>query len=215
MTRAALPNMLTGARLVLGLAMFICLAGASGNIPYLSDSLTPEAQFSLQRWSFIAFVLAAVTDWFDGWAARRWNAETVWGAILDPIADKILVAGTILGLSSLGANPHIVAPGALILFREFFVSALREVGAGRGVRFPVTALAKWKTTLQLVALAAQLIAASWSAWTFLPSDPAVRGPFEVAADALMWVAAAVTLWTGWGYWRAARSQLMAPDRAAG
>ncbi len=206
MNLAALPNLLTGARLVLGLVMFICLAGASGNIPFLSDSLTPEAQFGLQRWSFVAFVLAAVTDFFDGWAARRWNAESVWGAILDPIADKILVAGTILGLGSLGANPHIVAPGALILFREFFVSALREVGAGRGVKFPVTPLAKWKTTLQLVALGAQLIVASWPAWR-LPSDPGLRGPFEVAADVLMWVAAAVTLWTGWIYWRAARSQM--------
>ncbi|MBW3558163.1 MAG: CDP-diacylglycerol--glycerol-3-phosphate 3-phosphatidyltransferase [Proteobacteria bacterium] len=206
MNPAALPNLLTGARLVLGLVMFICLAGASGNIPFLSDSLTPEAQFGLQRWSFVAFVLAAVTDFFDGWAARRWNAESVWGAILDPIADKILVAGTILGLGSLGANPHIVAPGALILFREFFVSALREVGAGRGVKFPVTPLAKWKTTLQLVALGAQLIVASWPAWR-LPSDPGLRGPFEVAADVSMWVAAAVTLWTGWIYWRAARSQM--------
>lgn len=213
MTLAALPNLLTGARLVLGLVMFLCLAGASGNIPWLSDSLTPEGQFGLQRWSFVAFALAAITDFFDGWAARRWDAESVWGAILDPIADKILVAGTILGLSSLGANPHIVAPGALILFREFFVSALREVGAGRGVRFPVTGLAKWKTTLQLVALAAQLIVASWPAWR-LPSDPAVRGPFEFTADLLMWVAAAVTLWTGWSYWRAARGQLAEPARAA-
>lgn len=202
----ALPNILTGGRLVLGLIMFVCLAGASGNIPFLSDSLTPDAQFGLQRWSFIAFALAATTDWFDGWAARRFNAVSVWGEILDPIADKILVAGTILGLSSLGANPHIVAPGALILFREFFVSALREVGAGRGVRFPVTALAKWKTTLQLAALAAQLIVASWPAWG-LPSDPGVRGPFEVTADALMWIAAAVTVWTGWTYWQAARKGL--------
>ena len=206
MSLAALPNLLTGARLVLGLLMFLCLAGASGNIPFLSDSLTPEAQFELQRWSLVAFVVAAVTDFFDGWAARRWNVESVWGAILDPIADKILVAGAILGLSSLGANPHVVAPGALILFREFFVSALREVGAGRGVTFPVTVLAKWKTTLQLVALAAQLIEASWTAWR-LPSDPGLRGGFDVTADALMWIAAAVTLWTGWTYWRAARSQL--------
>lgn len=60
--------------------------------------------------------------------------------------------------------------------------------------------------MQLVALGAQLIVASWPAWR-LPSDPGLRGPFEVAADVLMWVAAAVTLWTGWIYWRAARSQM--------
>jgi CDP-diacylglycerol--glycerol-3-phosphate 3-phosphatidyltransferase len=203
---SSLPNLLTGGRLVLGFVMFVCLAGAAGAIPFLSDSLTPEAQFDLQRWSFLAFVAAAVTDFFDGWAARRFKAESVWGAILDPIADKILVAGTILGLSALGPNPHIVAPGAMILFREFFVSALREVGAGRGVTFPVTSLAKWKTTLQLVALAAQLLVASWPAWG-LESDPATLGTVTLAANTLMWVAALVTLWTGWAYWSTARKRL--------
>ena len=204
-----IPNYLTGARLVLGFVMFICLAGAAGAIPYLSESLTPAAQFQLQRWAVVAFVLAAVTDWVDGWAARKLHAQSVWGAILDPIADKILVAGTLLGLSALGPNPHIVAPGALILFREFFVSALREVGGGRGIVFPVTPLAKWKTTLQLVALAAQLIVASWPAWG-LENDPRVLTPATLAANTLMWVAAAITLWTGWGYWSAARHRLNTP-----
>ena len=198
-----IPNWLTAGRLVLGFVMFICLAGAAGSIPFLSENLTPEAQFGLQRWSFVAFAAAAVTDFFDGWAARKFDAATVWGAILDPIADKILIAGTILGLSALGPNPHIVAPGALILFREFFVSALREVGAGRNVAFPVTKLAKWKTTVQLVALGAQLIVASWPAWG-LETDPAFYNPAILIANTLMWVAAALTLWTGWGYWTAAQ-----------
>jgi CDP-diacylglycerol--glycerol-3-phosphate 3-phosphatidyltransferase len=210
MTAAShIPNYLTGARLILGFVMFVCLAGAAGAIPFLSESLTPEAQFNLQRWSVVAFILAAVTDWFDGWAARKLHAESIWGAILDPIADKILVAGTLLGLSALGPNPHIVAPGALILFREFFVSALREVGGGRGIVFPVTPLAKWKTTIQLVALAAQLIVASWPAWG-LQNDPNVLNPAVWTANTLMWVAAALTLWTGWGYWAAARNRLNTP-----
>src|ERR687894_562774 len=81
------------------------------------------------------------------------------------------------------------AAGAIILFREFFVSALREVGAGRNVVFPVTQLAKWKTTIQLVALGAQLIVASWPAWG-LQSDPAVLNPAILLANTLMWVAAA-------------------------
>ena len=206
----ALPNILTGARLALGLLMFICLAGGAGAVPFLSDGLTSEAQFRLQQVSLLAFVAAAVTDWFDGWAARRFNAETVWGAILDPIADKILVAGTILGLSALGsATPgyrHVVTAGALILFREFFVSALREVSAGKGVSFPVTTLAKWKTTLQLVALALQLLVATWAAWGFA-HEAELIGPLTVTANTLMWVAAAVTLWTGWVYWREARKRL--------
>jgi CDP-diacylglycerol--glycerol-3-phosphate 3-phosphatidyltransferase len=208
-----IPNYLTGARLVLGFVMFICLAGAAGAIPLLSDSLSSTDQFNLQRWAVVAFIAAAVTDWFDGWAARKLNATSVWGAILDPIADKILVAGTILGLSALGAGapgyPHIVTAGALILFREFFVSALREVGGGRGIVFPVTKLAKWKTTAQLVALAAQLIVSSWAAWG-LPSDPGMQGPAILLANVLMWVAAALTVWTGFGYWAAARHRLNTP-----
>ena len=206
MTLAALPNLLTGARLVLGLVMFICLAGPVGAIPLLFDRVEVSGQFLSWQVSVVAFTIAAVTDFFDGWIARRYDAATIWGAILDPIADKMLVTGTILGLSALGPNPHVVAPGALILFREFFVSALREVGAGRSVVFPVTRLAKWKTTLQLLALWAQLIVATWPAWRF-SADPTIRGPAELAANTLMWIAAAVTLWTGWTYWRAARNQL--------
>jgi CDP-diacylglycerol--glycerol-3-phosphate 3-phosphatidyltransferase len=206
MNLKSLPNLMTGARLVLGLVMFVCLAGPVGAIPLLFDTAEVSDQFLSWQISVVAFSVAAVTDFFDGWLARRYEATSVWGAILDPIADKMLVAGTILGLSAIGPNPHVVAPGALILFREFFVSALREVGAGRGVQFPVTALAKWKTTLQLVALWMQLIVATWPAWRF-SADPGVRGPFEVAANSLMWIAAAVTLWTGWQYWRAARAQL--------
>ena len=83
----------------------------------------------------------------------------LWGAILDPIADKVLVCGVILGLLSLGPNAAVAIPAALILFREFTVSALREVAAGKGVSLPVTLLAKWKTTLQLVALGAELLVA--------------------------------------------------------
>jgi CDP-diacylglycerol--glycerol-3-phosphate 3-phosphatidyltransferase len=210
MTLKALPNLLTGARLALGLVMFVCLAGPVGAIPFLFEGVEVSGQFQFWQLAVVAFTLAAVTDFFDGWAARRFDAVSVWGAILDPIGDKMLVAGTILGLSAVGPNPHVVAPGALILLREFFVSALREVGAGRGVQFPVTALAKWKTTLQLTALFAQLMVATWPAWR-LPADPAVRGPVEVAANLLMWAAAAVTLWTGWQYWRAARAQLSASD----
>lgn len=212
MNASAIPNLLTGARLLLGLVMFVCLAGGAGAIPFFSDALTPEMQFSLQRWSLLAFTAAAVTDWFDGLAARRLHAESVWGSILDPIADKLLVAGTILGLSSLGSGapgyPHIVTAGAIILFREFFVSALREVGAKRGVGMPVSKLAKWKTTFQLLGLGAQLLAASWSAWG-LQSDPEVLNAFTLLANTLMWVAAGVTLWTGYAYWASTRKRLAA------
>ena len=122
-----------------------------------------------------AFVVAAVTDFFDGWLARKLDAVSVWGAILDPIGDKILVCGALLGLMALGPNPLVILPAGLILFREFAVSALREVGAGKGVKLPVTVLAKWKTTLQLVAIGAEMVLASWSAF-HLPTAPSVVVP---------------------------------------
>jgi CDP-diacylglycerol--glycerol-3-phosphate 3-phosphatidyltransferase len=209
----ALPNILTTLRLILGLVMFLCLAGAAGGIPFLSDSLDAEQQFALLQIAFIAFVVAAVTDFFDGWLARKLDAVSVWGAILDPIGDKILVCGAILGVMAMGPQavgpePILALPSALILFREFAVSALREQGAGRGVTLPVTMLAKWKTTLQLVAFSAELLLISWPAWG-LPADPGIQDGFALFAHGLLWLAAIVTIWTGWQYWVAARKAMTA------
>jgi len=203
-----IPNLVTGLRLVLALLTFFALAGAA----LLSDRLTPETQFLLERWAFWAFVVAALTDFVDGWLARRLHAETIWGAILDPIADKVLVCGAVLGLLSLGPNAAVAIPAALILFREFTVSALREVAAGKGVSLPVTLLAKWKTTLQLVALGAEMLVACWAAFG-LPDDPAVLGTATTGAHLLLWVAALVTLITGAQYWEQARKALSGPAGA--
>ena len=202
----AIPNIITGLRLALALFMFLALATAAGSTPWLSAMLTPADQFSLQRWAFWSFVVAALTDFVDGWLARKLDAATIWGAILDPIADKVLVCGTVLGLMAMGSNPPVVLPAALILFREFTVSALREVAAGKGVKLPVTLLAKWKTTLQLIALGVELLVACWGAFA-LPDDPAILGPVTLAAHGLLWVAAAVTLITGAQYWEQAHKAL--------
>ncbi len=204
----ALPNILTVARLVLTLMMFVALAAVGGGVPWVSETLTPDSQFALLRFSFWAFVIAAVTDFFDGWLARKFDAVTVWGPILDPIGDKVLVAGAILGLMALGPQPMVVVPAGLILFREFTVSALREVGAGRGIKLPVTLLAKWKTTLQLVGLAGELLISSWAAFD-LPADPELRGPVTFAAHAIFAVAAVVTLITGYQYLAQTRKALEA------
>jgi len=202
----SLPNILTSLRLVLALFMFVALAAAAGAIPYVSDDMHPLQQFALQRWAVYAFVVAAVTDFFDGWLARRLNAESVWGAILDPIGDKVLVCGAVLGLMAMGPQPMVVLPAGLILFREFTVSALREVGAARGVKLPVTMLAKWKTTLQLTALTAELIVATWGAFS-LPDNPAIQNAAGYIAHTLFWAAALVTLITGAQYWEQTRKAL--------
>jgi CDP-diacylglycerol--glycerol-3-phosphate 3-phosphatidyltransferase len=202
-----LPNLLTGLRLALALAVFLALATAGGAAPGLGDLARGPVSFALARWAFIAFVIAAATDFLDGALARRLGATSLLGAILDPIADKVLVCAAALGLMALAPDPPIVIPLGLILFREFAVSALREACAGRGVALPVTTLAKWKTTLQLVALGGELLAAAWIAFG-LPA--ASLSTFALAAHALLWIAAMVTLVTGAQYAMQAARALQAP-----
>tara|TARA_R110002167_G_scaffold23011_4_gene81868 strand:+ start:232 stop:858 length:627 start_codon:yes stop_codon:yes gene_type:complete len=197
-----IPNILTGIRLFAGVIMFLILAGATG-IPVLSSYLSPDDQFALYRAAFWIFVIAASTDWVDGYLARRWNSTTRWGAILDPIADKVLVTGAILGLLTSGSLTFIAIPCGLILFREFAVSALRETMAGK-VHLPVTLLAKWKTTLQMVALGAQQLILLWDGFGF-PLD--WQPHFQTFAYVLIWAAAVVTLWTGWQYFDTAKKQM--------
>jgi CDP-diacylglycerol--glycerol-3-phosphate 3-phosphatidyltransferase len=195
-----LPNILTWIRIIAGVAVFGLLAAAA-----LSDQLSSDVQFGCELAAFFVFVVGALTDFFDGFLARKLHAETDWGATLDPIADKILVCGTILGLFAIGQSNRVIAiPAALILFREFTVSALRESAAAHGRKLPVTFLAKWKTTAQLVALGAELLVANWAALNF-PEE--AHDPATLAAHTLLWIAALLTLWTGWQYVRAARTAL--------
>ncbi len=191
----SLPNILTAARIGLGALVFFLLAAAGGALP--GQEGPPTYAGALIWTSFVIFAFAAITDYFDGWLARKLEATSPWGAVLDPIADKIAVAAAILGLIVLSPRGVVPLPGFLILFREVFVSGLREGVAPRGVRIVVTKLAKWKTTVQLVALALEM--------------PATRTPYasplRVGADALLWVAALLTLWTGFEYLRGAAKAL--------
>ncbi|QFT91437.1 CDP-diacylglycerol--glycerol-3-phosphate 3-phosphatidyltransferase [Roseovarius sp. THAF9] len=104
--------------------------------------------------ALVLFVGAAITDWFDGYLARAWKQTTKLGTMLDPIADKAMVVialAVILGYSSM--SPWLVLPATMILFREVFVSGLREFLGDTAGTLKVTRLAKWKTTLQMVAIA--------------------------------------------------------------
>lgn len=197
-----IPNVLTGARLFAGVVMFLVLAGATG-IPGLSSYLSPDDQFALYRVGFWIFVVAASTDWVDGFLARRWGATSKWGAILDPIADKVLITGAILGVLTSGSLTMIAIPCGLILFREFAVSALREALPDHA-ELPVTQLAKWKTLVQLVALGAYQLILLWDGFG-LPLE--WQPPFQDFAYFLIWLAAIITLWTGWQYFKDARRQL--------
>ena len=184
MTRKDIPNLFTGARLVLSALVYVGLAMA-----FFGD---PDRTASWLWTSLAVFVVAALTDYVDGWLARRLDAVSPWGAMLDPIADKIAVAAVVVGVAPLW--PSAAIPGVLILFREVFVSGLRETGAARGLSFPVTPLAKWKTAVQLTALAFAIGAVAL---------PALRTPTLV----LLWGAVAITWWTGWEYAQVARRGL--------
>ena len=192
MTVKDIPNLLTGARIVFSIAVFLGVVAAAGVLPGQDGPPSAAAQRAVLLWSLAAFVVGSATDYVDGWLARKLDAMSPWGAMLDPIVDKIAVAGVVVGLSALDPNPHIVIGGFLILFRELFVSGLREVGGARGIKFPVTRLAKWKTTAQLVALCAQLAAAALGGEAL-----------TLAAHTLLWLAVVLTLWTGAQYAQAA------------
>ena len=147
------------------------------------------------RWTALGvYAVAAITDFFDGYLARAWSQQSSLGRMLDPIADKLLVAAALLMLSADGTITGASLWAAIvILCREILVSGLREYLAELRVRVPVTAVAKWKTTAQLVALG------------FLIAGPAgekaIAGA-HVAGIVLLWIAATLTLYTGWDYMKA-------------
>lgn len=147
------------------------------------------------RWAALGvFAAAAITDFFDGYLARVWSQQSALGRMLDPIADKLLVAACLLVLVSNKTITGLsVWAGLIILCREILVSGLREFLAELRVSVPVTQVAKWKTTLQLVALG------------FLIAGPAgeevLPGTIMIGII-LLWIAAILTLYTGWDYFRA-------------
>ncbi len=138
----------------------------------------------------ILFVIAAVPDWFDGYFARRYHQISRFGRFLDPIADKLLVAAALVMLVDNHTLRDVnVLAAMIILAREILVSGLREFLAELRVSLPVSALAKWKTAVQMVAIAALLVGDATSTYV------------TQAGIVLIWIAAALTLITGYDYLR--------------
>jgi len=164
---------------------------------------------SAGRWlSFAVFVAASVTDFFDGYLARVWQQQSAIGRMLDPIADKLLVATSLLLLASDGTiGDWSLLAAIVILTREISVSGLREFLAGlSGVSVPVTRLAKWKTTMQMVAIGFLLIGpAGDHAFKYYFSG---LGLFTYVGLLLLWVSALITVYTGYDYFRAGIRHLM-------
>jgi len=178
--------------------------------------------------ALVLFVGAALTDWFDGYLARLWRQETKFGAMLDPIADKAMVVIALLVITGFsGMDPWILLPSTLIIFREVFVSGLREfLGAAAGT-LQVTKLAKWKTTAQMIAIAVLFGTGIFGHMmldrTFGMDDAMIMGILEGEIEdtiglrtldlsawlswwfgvGLLWVAAVLTFLTGWDYFQKA------------
>ncbi|KPF61006.1 CDP-diacylglycerol--glycerol-3-phosphate 3-phosphatidyltransferase [alpha proteobacterium AAP81b] len=145
--------------------------------------------------AFLLYCIAAITDYFDGYLARARGTVSKVGVFLDPIADKIMVAAVIVMLVHDGmVHGASVVAALIILLREIIVSGLREFLAGLQVSLPVSRLAKWKTAAQMVALGALVLA---GAAALLPPGLPVR----LAGITLLWVAAGLTLVTGYDYLR--------------
>jgi cardiolipin synthase (CMP-forming) len=164
------------------------------------------------------FIGAAITDWFDGYLARLWKQESRFGAMLDPIADKAMVVIAIMVITGYsGMNPWLILPATVILFREVFVSGLREYLGAKAGELKVTKLAKWKTTSQMVSIAILFLG---TGLTYLEEGRPPRAGEGMLPDGytwaaianyagllLIWVAAVLTAMTGWDYFRKAMPYL--------
>ena len=175
-----LPNLLTYGRMVA--------------VPVVAGCLFAPDDARMRWLALAVFTVAGVTDFFDGYLARAWNQQSSLGRMLDPIADKLLVAASLLMLvADRTVTSWSIWAAIVILCREILVSGLREFLAELRVSVPVTKVAKWKTTAQLAAVG------------FLIAGPAgeavLPGTVEVGL-VLLWLAAVLTLYTGWDYMKA-------------
>lgn len=189
-----IPNMLTYARIVAVPLVVLC---------FFLEGRLQSSDFA--RWSALfLFVAASITDYLDGYLARIWKQTSNIGRMLDPIADKLLVATCLLLLAADTDHRGGIAGWSLwaaiiILCREILVSGLREYLAELKVSVPVTRLAKWKTATQMVAIA------------FLLAGPAGDKIFPYTTQiglTLLWLAALLTLYTGYDYFRAGAKHIM-------
>ncbi len=189
-----LPNLLTLSRII-AIPVMVVLAALR----------TPAGDLA----ACTVFALAGITDYFDGKLARDRQQTSDLGRMLDPIADKLLVAAALMMVIGMGRmNAASLYPAIVIMLREILVSGLREYLAGVRVGLPVTNLAKWKTGVQMGALGALLGGDSAAPLVWLQFLPVT-----LIGESMLWVAAALTLATGWDYLTAGLRHAAAPGAA--
>jgi cardiolipin synthase len=184
----SLPNLLTLSRILA--------------IPVVVATFYVQGDYA--RWFACAlFSAAGFTDWLDGHMARRWAQQSELGRFLDPIADKLLVAATLFMLTATDRlSAEALLPALVILCREILVSGLREYLAGLRLGLPVSKLAKWKTGIQMVAIGVLIVGDAGP--QFLP--------VSAIGEALLWVAALLTIVTGYDYLRLGLAHMSRPVR---
>ncbi len=180
----SIPNMLTYVRIIAVPLVVLC---------FFVEGRLQGSDFA--RWSALAiFIVASITDFLDGYLARIWQQTSALGRMLDPIADKLLVAACLLLLAADGTIAGwTIWAAIIILCREILVSGLREYLAELKVSVPVTQIAKWKTTVQMVAIGFLLAGSAGDKILPYTSQTGIG---------LLWVAALITLYTGYDYFRA-------------
>ena len=179
-TLASIPNWMTVMRIVITPLVAVLIWSDVNPLGY---------QFALYL-----YTVASVTDYVDGFIARWLKVESPLGEMLDPIADKLLIAAVLLALASVDKSGWLfLLPALIILIREFMISGLREYLAKQNVSAPVTTLAKWKTTAQILALGFLMGA---------PGFPSFPFAHEIGLT-LLWISAILTIHTGSEYVRGA------------
>ena len=194
--RWTVPNMLTIARLLA--------------VPLIPIMFLFFARPWADWYAISLFIIASLTDYLDGYLARAWKLETLFGAAMDPIADKALVMIALLVINGYaGLTPWIMLPSAIIVYREVFVSGLRESLGDRARALKVTKLAKWKTTSQMVAITLIFAKGVFEHHAVL-EDGTIRSGLTNWAEwtgnggiVLLWIAGGLTVVTGWDYFRKA------------
>ena len=187
-----LPNLLTLSRIAAIPVLVLCVA-----------LRTPGGDLA----ACLIFAAAGITDWLDGHLARTWRQQSELGRMLDPIADKLLVGASLMLLAGLGRlSDWGLLPAIIILLREILVSGLREYLASLRVGLPVTRLAKWKTGFQMGALGTLLAGNSTASLLHIPL------PVGTIGEVMLWLAAALTLVTGWDYLTTGLRHVQQPSR---
>ncbi len=190
------PNFMTLSRIAVIPVLMWCI---------LAVGRSAESLMNTPVLLILLFIYCGITDFLDGFLARRWNLVSNFGRMLDPIADKLLVAGCLIALNiAFGPNPILLIPSIIIIFRDIFISGTREHAAGAGIILPPTKLAKWKTSTEILAILLFLVGIGIKSLHSADANLQKLAVFgNTGGLAVLWIAALLSAYTGLHYVKAA------------